>query len=208
MNIRDSAAVAPPPAAGLFRAALVLGLLTLIVFGFAYSLVGASLGRMFFPDQAEGSLIRRDGKVVGSTLVAQPFAAEGYFQSRPSAAKYDPMAAAGSNQARTNPEMRARVQQARADVAAREGVAPVQVPDDLITQSGSGLDMDISPQAAAIQVARVAKARGMTPAAVAALVRAHTAMPQFGLYGQPRVNVLALNLGLDAAARAHVHNAP
>ena len=95
-----------------------------------------------------------------------------------------------------------------ADVAAREGVAPVQVPDDLITQSGSGLDMDISPQAAAIQVARVAKARGMTPAAVAALVRAHTAMPQFGLYGQPRVNVLALNLGLDAAGRAHVHNAP
>ena len=104
--------------------------------------------------------------------------------------------------------MRARVQQARADVAAREGVAPAQVPDDLITQSGSGLDMDISPQAAAIQVARVAKARGMTPAAVAALVRAHTAMPQFGLYGQPRVNVLALNLGLDAAARADVHNAP
>jgi K+-transporting ATPase ATPase C chain len=112
------------------------------------------------------------------------------------------MALAGSNQARTNPDMRKRVQEAVAATAAREGVRPEDVPSDLVTQSGGGIDPHISPEAARIQVARVAKARGLTQEQVQALVDAHTQGPQFGLLGMPRVDVLQLNLALDAAARA------
>ncbi|MBN6150020.1 potassium-transporting ATPase subunit KdpC [Xanthomonas sp. AmX2] len=176
-------------------------LLPLLVLGAAalYSLLATVLAGALFPAQANGSLLERDGRVRGSALVAQPFAAPGYFQPRPSAAKFDPMAAAGSNQARSNPELQQRIADARASVAARDGVAPAQVPDDLLTQSGSGLDPDISVAAAQQQVARVAKARGLPAERVAALVAAHTQDRQFGVLGQPRVNVLVLNLALDGA---------
>ena len=133
-----------------------------------------------------------------SALVAQPFEGARWFQPRPSAAGYDPMAQAGSNQARSNPALQQRVQEAQAAVAARDGVAPNAVAGELVTQSGSGLDPHISPQGAAQQVARVAQARALAPERVTALVALHTEGPQFGVFGQPRVNVLQLNLALQA----------
>lgn len=181
-----------------WRASIVFAGIVLAGFGLLYSLVGAGLGRALFPAQAQGSLILRDGTVAGSALVPQPFAADRYFMPRPSAASHDPMAAAGSNQSRTNPDMRKRVNEAIAAVAAREGVSPADVPGDLVTQSGGGLDPHISPAAARIQIARVAKARGLDVAVVERVVAARTEAPQFGLLGQPRVNVLRLNLALDA----------
>lgn len=181
------------------RPALGLALLALLGFGLLYSLAATGLGRLLFPQQATGSLIGRDGKVVGSQLIAQPFAGDGYFQPRPSAANYDPMAAAGSNQARSNPELRKRIDETRAAVAAREDIAPDRVPIELATQSGGGLDPHITPDGARVQIARVAKARGLTPSRVEALIAAKTEEPQFGVFGQPRVNVLELNLALDAA---------
>lgn len=179
------------------RACAVFAVVILAGFGFLYSLGGAALGRTLFPQQATGSLVLVDGHVRGSALVAQPFAGAGYFQPRPSAAGYDPMAAAGSNLARSNPDLRARMAELTAQVAQREGIAADQVPAELVTQSGSGLDPHLSPRAAQVQVARVARSRGMPEADVAALVAAHTQAPTFGVLGQPRVNVLELNLALD-----------
>jgi K+-transporting ATPase ATPase C chain len=180
------------------RAPIVFAGVILAGFGFLYSLAGTGLGRMAFPEQATGSVIRSGDRVVGSEWVPQPFADARYFQSRPSAANYDPMAAAGSNQARSNPDMRKRVDEAITEVAAREGIAPADVPSDLVTQSGGGLDPHISPAAARVQVARVAKARGLDVAAVQRVVDETTELPQFGMLGQARVNVLRLNLALDA----------
>lgn len=180
------------------RAALGLSLVSLLVMGFAYSLVGAGLGRVLFPYQASGSLIERDGQVVGSALVPQPFPADRYFQARPSGPNYDPMAAAGSNLARSNPDLRKRIDETRATIAAREGIEPAAVPIELITQSGGGLDPHITPRGARVQAARVARARGLTVTQVEALIAVHIEAPQFGLLGQARVNVLELNLALDA----------
>ncbi len=180
------------------RAPLLFAAIILLAFGLLYSLAGTALGRMLFPSMATGSLVERDGHAVGSLLVAQPFADARYFQPRPSAANYDPMAAAGSNLACSNPDLRKRIAEATAAVARREGVAPADVPMDLVTQSGGGLDPHISPAGARVQIARVAKARGLDPADVGKLVDAMTEVRQFGLLGQPRVNVLRLNLALDA----------
>ncbi|MFC3549795.1 potassium-transporting ATPase subunit KdpC [Lysobacter cavernae] len=180
------------------RASLLFTVVILLGFGFLYSLVGATLGRVLFPQQATGSIITIDGKERGSALVAQPFGDARYFQPRPSAAGYDPMAAAGSNMARTNPDLRKRMAELTAEVAAREGIPVSDVPAELITQSGGGLDPHLSPRGAQVQIARVAKARGLSEADVTALVEAHTEQAQYGLLGQPRVNVLQLNLALDA----------
>jgi K+-transporting ATPase ATPase C chain len=186
-----------PRPAQLLRASLGLAIASLLLFGLVYSLIGAGLGRVLFPYTATGSLVEHGGKVVGSALLAQPFAADRYFQPRPSASNYDPMAMSGSNQARSNPDLRQRLEATRAAIAQREGVAPEAVPRDLVTESGSGNDPHISPEAARIQIARVAKARGIDEAQVAALVARYTEQPQFGLFGQARVNVLELNLALD-----------
>lgn len=183
------------------RAPLLFAVVILVLFGLLYSLLGAGLGRALFPAQARGSLVERDGHVVGSTLVAQPFADARYFQPRPSAANYDPMAAAGSNQARSNPDLQKRIADAIDAVAAREGIARSQVPDDLVTESGGALDPDISPAGARVQVPRVAKARGLDPSVVQQAVDAATETPQFGVLGPSRVNVLRLNLALDALPR-------
>jgi K+-transporting ATPase ATPase C chain len=180
------------------RASLGLALVALLVMGLLYSLAGAGLGRALFPVQATGSIIERDGVAVGSALVAQPFGDARYFQPRPSAANYDPMAAAGSNQARSNPGLRQRIDDTTAAVAARDGIAAADVPAELVTQSGSGLDPDLSPAGVQVQVARVAAARGLPPDVVARLVAEHTQARQFGLLGEPRINVLGLNLALDA----------
>lgn len=187
------------PRPSVLRASIGLALVSLLLFGLLYSLAATGLGRMLFPAAATGSVIERDGRVIGSTLVAQPFADARYFQPRPSAAGYNPMALSGSNQARTNPDLRARIDDARAAVAAREGIDAAAVPSDLVTQSGGGIDPHISPAAAQVQVARVARARGIDVSRIEALVAAHTEAPQFGVFGATRINVLALNLALDAA---------
>lgn len=199
-NARKASSPAPAPLAGqgAVRGAVVLTALTLVAFGFLYSLAGVGIGQALFPEAANGSLIEQGGKVVGSSLVAQPFAGDAYFQPRPSAAGYNPMAAAGSNQARTNPDLRKRLDETRAAVARREGVDVAAVPGDLVTQSGGGLDPHLSPEAVAIQVARVARARQLAPQVVRDLVHQHTEDKQLGVLGQPRVNVLELNLALDA----------
>lgn len=180
------------------RAPLLFAVVILVVFGLLYSLAGTALGRLLFPAQATGSLVEREDRVAGSALVAQPFADARYFQPRPSAANYDPMAAAGSNLARSNPDLRKRIDEAIASVAAREGIAPSAVPMELVTQSGGGLDPHLTPAGARVQVARVAKARGLDVAIVQQAVDAATEAPQFGVLGQPRINVLLLNLALDA----------
>lgn len=198
MSIRTLSVPRASRNGGVLRACVGLALVSLLLFGLGYSLLATGIGRLLFPHAAGGSLIQRNGQVVGSSLVAQPFAADRYFQSRPSASHYDPMALAGSNQARTNPELRRRLDQARAAVAAREQVDPGTVPGDLITQSGSGIDPDISPAAARLQLARVARARGIAASEVERVLRAHSELPRFGRYGQARVNVLELNLALDA----------
>ncbi|MEG2805409.1 potassium-transporting ATPase subunit KdpC [Stenotrophomonas sp.] len=187
---------------GSWRPAVMLGLASLLLLGLAYALAATGASRLLFPAQADGSLLIRDGQVRGSMLIAQPFNGDGYFQARPSAAGFDPMAAAGSNLARSNPALQERVQAGIAAVAAREGVPVSQVPSDLVTQSGSGMDPALSPAAAQVQVARVARSRGLPPARVDALVQAHTQGPQWGVFGQPRVNVVTLNLALDDLQRA------
>lgn len=184
-------------AAHPLRASLVFAIVTLLLFGLMYSFLGTGMGRTLFPHAATGSLTERSGKVVGSSLIAQPFGADRYFHPRPSASNYDPMAMSGSNQARSNPDMRKRIEESRAAIAAREGVAPDAVPSDLMTQSGSGGDPHISPEAARIQIERVANARGLSHAQVGEIVTRYTEGPQFGLFGQPRINVLALNFALD-----------
>lgn len=169
--------------------------------GLLYPAAATFAGQSLFPAQARGSLIERDGVVVGSSLVAQPFIGAGYFRPRPSAAGFDPRAVSGSNLGPGNPALRERIAATSAEVAAREGIAVGDVPVDLVTASGSGIDPHISPAAAAVQAARVARARGLPVADVQALVARHTAGPDLGVFGQARVNVLELNLALDAAER-------
>lgn len=180
------------------RAPLGLAAVVLLVCGLAYSAAGTLLGGVLFPDAASGSLLSRGDRVVASTWVAQPFDDARYFHPRPSAAHYDPTAAAGSNAARSNPDLRARIAETTAAVAKRDGIAPQQVPGELVTASGSGLDPHLSPAAARVQVRRVAMARGLEMAVVERLLDSQTEAPQFGVLGEPRVNVLALNLALDA----------
>lgn len=184
---------------GLLRASMAFALVIMLGMGLMYSLAGTALGRGLFPRQATGSMVMHDGKQVGSLLIAQPFTDARYFQPRPSAAGYNPMSAAGSNQARTNPDLRKRIAEATGAVATRDGIAEKDVPIELVTQSGGGLDPDISPAGAQVQIARVAKARNLNPKEVEDLVAAHTQGPQLGFLGQARVNVLELNLALDAA---------
>jgi K+-transporting ATPase ATPase C chain len=183
---------------GALRASLAFAFVILLGMGLLYSLAGTAIGRSLFPQQATGSMVTHDGIQVGSSLIAQPFADARYFQPRPSAAGYNPMSAAGSNQARTNPDLRKRIAEAAAAVATRDGIAAQEVPGELVTQSGGGLDPDLSPAGAQVQIARVAAARNLSPEKVAQLVASHTHGPQFGLLGKPRVNVLELNLALDA----------
>ncbi len=189
--------------ASLWRPAIGLSLFGLICTGLVYAIVATGIAGVLFPAQAEGSLLRDgDGTVRASLLVAQPFKGDGYFQARPSAANYDPMAAAGSNMARSNPDLVRRVADATAAVATRENIDPARVPGELITQSGSGLDPELSPAAVQVQVARVAQARGWPVGRVQALVDAQVQGRQWGVFGQPRINVMALNRRLDEAAHA------
>ncbi len=187
---------APTPRPDSRLAPLRFAVVLMLVFGLAYPLVVTVLAGALFPRQANGSLITRDGTVVGSRLVGQAFSGPQYFIGRPSAAGagYDPTSASGSNLAPSNPDLNKRVRADAAAIAAREGVPESSIPVDLVTASGSGLDPDISPEGAALQVRRVARARGLSEDVVRAAVERHTAG---GLLGPQRVNVLELNLDLD-----------
>jgi K+-transporting ATPase ATPase C chain len=188
----------------LLRNALVLLLLLTAVTGVAYPVVVGGLGHLMFPHEAGGSLIDRDGKVVGSSLIGQAFTAPGYFWGRPSATTPDPYnagASTGSNQGPTNPALADAAKQRIAALRAVDPANTAPVPVELVTASASGLDPEISPAAAEYQANRVAKARHMDPVKVRELVAANTKGRQLGLLGEPRVNVLQLNLALDQVAR-------
>jgi len=177
--------------------AVLMTLATTILLGILYPLAVTGVAQVMFPDQANGELIRRNGVVVGSRLLGQPFSSARYFHSRPSAAGngYDAGSSGASNLGPTNSKLMARVKD---DAAAAERENPnAPVPVDLVTASASGLDPDISPAAAEFQVARVAHARSLSPETVRQLVRRYTQRRTFGFLGEPRVNVLELNLALD-----------
>ena len=181
----------------LARGSIGLTVIALGLCGFVYSAAATGLGQVLFPDQANGSMIIENDQVLGSSLVAQPFVQAQYFHPRPSASKYDPMTMAGSNMARTNPELNKIVDERLNHIAVQEQVEKSRIPADLVTASGSGIDPEISVQSAMIQVKRIANARHLSEPIVMKLVQEYTIQPNFGLLGKARVNVLELNLALD-----------
>jgi potassium-transporting ATPase KdpC subunit len=181
--------------------ALRFTLITTLLLGIGYPLLVTGFAQLALKHQANGQLITRNGVVIGSELIGQNFSSEKYFHSRPSNAGngYDAANSSGSNYAQSNQKLVTRIQ---GDVAKASTDNPGQpVPIDLVTASGSGLDPDITPAAALYQIHRVAQARHLSDATVTALVNAHITPRQFGLLGEPRVNVLSLNLAMDELAK-------
>ena len=183
------------------RIVILMTLVTTVLFGLLYPLAVTGLSQLFFPVQANGGMLLRHGQVMGSRLIGQPFSSAWYFHPRPSAAGngYDPVAPSGgaSNLGPTNRQLVDRV---KSDVEKLHVENPgVAIPVDLVTTSGSGLDPEISPAAAEFQIPRVARERHISETDLRALVAKHTLGRQFGLLGEPRVNVVELNLDLDAS---------
>ena len=180
------------------RKAVLFTVVTIVMLGGGYNLLLIGIGRTVFPAQAEGSLIRRaDGTVVGSRLIAQKFAKAEYFHSRPSGVDYNAASTGGTNYGPSNPDHLKAVRERLDAVIAEDGVAASDVPSELVTASGGGLDPHIPPRAAELQAARVARARNVDVERVRALIAQHTEPPTFGFLGRARVNVLELNLDLD-----------
>lgn len=179
--------------------AVLMTISTTVLLGVVYPLLMTVLAQVLFPRQANGELMVRGGEVIGSALIGQPFTSDRYFHSRPSAAGagYDGANSGGSNLGPTNATLVNRVNHDAAALARENPGVPVPV--DLVTASASGLDPDITPAAAYFQVARVSRSRGLSEAAVRSLVAAHVQTRQLGFLGEPRVNVLELNLALDQA---------
>lgn len=182
-----------------FVTAILMTIVTTILLGLIYPLGVTGIAQIVFPDKANGQLIERNGQIVGSRIIGQPFSSPGYFRSRPSAAGiigYDAGASSGSNLGPTNKKLIDRV---KADVEKAQAENPSKlVPIDLVTTSGSGLDPHISPAAAEFQIPRVARERGVREEQIWQMVAAHTQERQFWVLGEPRVNVLELNLDLDS----------
>ncbi|WP_318386175.1 potassium-transporting ATPase subunit KdpC [Enterobacter sp.] len=185
----------------LLRPAFMLLIFLTLITGGLYPLLTTALGQALFHDQANGSLIRIEDAVRGSRLIGQDFTAPGYFHGRPSATSdspYNPMASGGSNLAGSNPALSDAVRTRVADLRAANPQASREVPVELVTASASGLDNALSPAAAAWQIPRVAQARGLSITEVARLVAEHTASPLINFTGEPGVNIVELNLALDA----------
>ncbi|UAK25827.1 potassium-transporting ATPase subunit KdpC [Sphingomonas nostoxanthinifaciens] len=182
------------------RPAIVLTILFALLLGLGYPLAMTGIGQALFADRANGSLVRdAQGRVIGSSVIGQAFTSDRYFQTRPSAAGkgYDGLASSGSNY---GPTSQALVDRVKADVARRHGEGVGTIPADLVTASASGLDPDLSPDAAYVQIARIARIRGLSEATLRALVDRQVAHPLAGFVGEDRVNVLMLNLALDRIA--------
>ena len=179
--------------------AILMTIVTTLLLGVVYPLVVTGIAQLVFPEKANGQLIQRDGKVVGSRIIGQAFSSPGYFRGRPSAAGtgYDAANSGGTNLGPTNKKLIDAVK-ANVDAARKENASAAAVPIDFVTASASGLDPHVSPATAAFQVPRVARERGVTTADIQRLVDAHTEGRQLGLLGEPVVNVLELNLALDA----------
>jgi potassium-transporting ATPase KdpC subunit len=178
--------------------AVLMTICTTILLGIIYPLVVTAIARVIFPDKANGQLIQRDGKIIGSRIIGQPFSGPGYFHPRPSAAGtngYDAANSGGTNLAPTNKTLIDRVRQSADSAQADNSVKPVPV--DMVTTSASGIDPDITPAAAEFQAPRVARERGVTEYQVRSLIARHTEGRQAGFLGEPRVNVLRLNVELD-----------
>ncbi len=184
----------------LFRPALSLLLAMTLLCGIVYPFALTALGQLAFPQQAAGSLIYRDGQLIGSSLIGQSFSSARYFWGRPSATApqpYNALASSGSNLGPLNPALLDQVKAYAQALRAADPDNPQPIPVELVTASASGLDPQISPAGARYQAARVARARGIPPAQVAALIAAHEQGPWLGLIGERRINVLELNLALD-----------
>ncbi|NUG10473.1 potassium-transporting ATPase subunit KdpC [Acinetobacter seifertii] len=185
------------------RASFGLLIFTLVGCGAVYSAIATGAGQVLFNNQANGSLIEINHKVLGSKLVAQAFVGEAYFHPRPSAVAYDPMSMGATNLALTNPELQKQIDAQILAVKQQDHTGNAPIPSDLVTKSGSGIDPHISPESAQLQVARVAQARHLDPKVVEELLQKHIEPVQFGVLGQARVNVLELNIALDQLQSTH-----
>jgi potassium-transporting ATPase KdpC subunit len=173
-------------------------IVTMALFAGVYHLLMWGIGRVAFPSQAEGNLIRRaDGTIIGSSLIAQAFKRPEYFHPRPSGVDYNAASTGGTNYSNGNPDHLKAVEERLDAVTKEEGVSAAQVPSEMVTASGGGLDPHIPPNAAELQVARVARARNVDAGQIRDLLRVHTETPTLGVFGRDRVNVLELNLALD-----------
>ena len=180
------------------KQAILFAIVTMVLLGGGYHVVLWAIGRVAFPTQAEGSLIRRpDGTIVGSRLIAQKFTRPEYFHPRPSGVDYNAASTGGTNYGPSNPDHLKAVQERLDVITKQDGVAAGQVPSEMVTASGGGMDPHVPPAAAALQANRVASARGVPVDRVRDLIQSHTEPPTFGFLGRARVNVLELNLALD-----------
>ena len=180
------------------RRGVLFTLVTLVLIGGVYNVALWAIGQTLFSSQAEGSLLRRsDGSVIGSRLIAQKFARPEYLQPRPSGVDYNAASTGGTNYGPSNPDHLKAVRERLEAISAHEGVTAPQVPSEMVTASGAGMDPHIPPAAADLQARRVATARGVPVERVQELIRAHTDPPTLGFLGRARVNVLELNLALD-----------